>query len=132
MGFLLSLIVEVIFPGRSKFFNLCLMLWSLCRQFILPWLIGLQVPLELCWFSRGKVQITPLKFSICPYYPLNLHLVQFTPSNYFSWSSLPRNKICYFCFSIYSLSLNINFCDTIENIISYVRKIYLNFLPPFW
>jgi hypothetical protein len=34
--------------------------------------------------DKEKIQITPLKFGICPDYPLNLHLVQFTSSNYFS------------------------------------------------
>jgi hypothetical protein len=52
--------------------------------------------------GKKKVKITPLKFGICPDYPLNLHLVQFTPFNYFSWSSyLHLNMICYFCFSTY-------------------------------
>ena len=76
------------------------------------------------FFLFGKSPDYSLKFGICPYYPLNLYLVQFTPFNYFSWSSLPLNMIYYF-FHV------INFCDMIENTISYVRKIYLNLLPLF-
>ena len=43
-----------------------------------------------------------------------------------------KNRICYFCFSTYKLSFNIKFCDVIEEIISYVIKIYLNFSPLLW
>ena len=47
-----------------------------------------------------KVQITPLKFGQCPYNPINLHFIHFTPSNYVSWSNLPLNKIYLFFVSI--------------------------------
>ena len=52
--------------------------------------------------------------------PLNYRLVWFTPLNYFSWSNLPLNNICLFCFSTFKLIFNSKFYEGTASTIIYV------------
>ena len=70
--------------------------------------------------KKENVQNTTLKHGQCLDNPLNYRLVWFTPLNYFSWSNLPLNKICLFCFSTFKLIFNSKFYEGIASTIIYV------------